>query len=60
MVPQIQSETDIIFCHFESFLPFQPPNNLENKNVEIMKKAPEDVIILQMCTKNHENMMYAS
>ena len=39
MVPQIQSETDIIFCHFESFLPFQPPNNLENKNVEIMKKS---------------------
>ena len=25
-----------------------------------MKKAPGDVIILHMCTKNHDHMMYAS
>ena len=36
------------------------PNNLENQNSEKMKKAPGDVIILHMCTKNHDHMMYAS
>ena len=42
------------------FLPFYPLNNPENLNVEKMKKAPGDVIILHMCTKNHYHMMYAS
>ena len=33
------------------FCPFTP---LENQNFEKMKKASGDVIILHMCTKNHD------
>ena len=33
-VPEIQSETDTIFCHFwANFWPFYPPNNQENRNL---------------------------
>ena len=32
----------------------------ENQNFEKMKKAYEDIIILQMCTINDSNMMYGS
>ena len=44
------------------FLPFtlHPPNDTKNQNFTKMKKAPEDVIILHMCTKNNDYMMYAS
>ena len=34
--------------------------NLENHNFEKMKKIASDIIILHMCTKNHNHMMYAS
>ena len=60
MVPEIQSERDIIFCHFDRFLPFYPSNNPENQTFEKMKKASKDVIILHMCTKNHNHMIYVS
>ena len=36
-----------------------PPNNPENQSFEKMKKASEDFIILHLCTKNHNHMMYA-
>ena len=42
------------------FLPFYLPNNLENQNFEKMTKASGDVIVLHMCTTNHNHMMYAS
>ena len=45
--------------HFEPFLPFYPFNNPENQNFEKMKNVSGDVIILQMCDKNHSHMMYA-
>ena len=32
----------------------------ENENFEKMKNTPEDIIILQMCTKNESHMMYGS
>ena len=32
----------------------------EKQNFEKMKKAYEDIIILQMCTINDSNMMYGS
>ena len=61
MVPEIQNER--IFCHFGPFFalfhPPPPPNNPENQNFEKMKKASEDFIILHLCTKNHNHMMYA-
>ena len=43
---------DKIFCHFG---PFFTPNNLENQNFEKMKKKPGDVIILHLCSKNHDH-----
>ena len=42
------------------FCPFTPSNNSENQNFEKIKKGPRDAIILHMCTKNHNHMMYAS
>ena len=42
------------------FLPFYPPNNPENQNFEKLKKASGDVIILHMCTKNDDHIIYAS
>ena len=40
------------------FLPFYPPNSQKNQNFEKMKQTPGDVIILYMCTKNYDHMMY--
>ena len=42
----------VIFC------PFNPQN--QNQSFEKLKKASGDVIILDMCTKLHDHMMYAS
>ena len=39
------------------FLPFYSP---KNQNFEKMKKMPGDIIILHMCTKNYDQMMYGS
>ena len=47
MVPEIQSETDIIFCHFGSFFallpspppPPPPPNDLKYQNFEKIKNT---------------------
>ena len=50
----------IFFVILGHILPFYPPNNPENQTFEKIKKASGDVIILHMCTKNHDHMMYAS
>ena len=48
-IPEIQSKTDRMFYHFGPlFALYSPP------------EAPADVIILDMCTKNHNHMIYAS
>ena len=60
MVPEIWSATDIIFCHSGPFFALLPPMDPENQNFEKMKKAPEDIIILQMCTIDDSHMMYGS
>ena len=52
-----QTECFVIMDHF---LPFYPPMDPENQNFEKMKKTPEDIIILQMCTINDNHMMYGS
>ena len=44
-----------IFC---PFMP-SPPNNPEKQNFEKIKKASGDVIILNLCNKKHDHMMYA-
>ena len=48
------------FSHFGPIFALLPPNNQENQNFEKMKEASADVIILQMCVKNCNHMIYAS
>ena len=60
MVLEIQSMTDRIFCHFGLFFAILPPNNLKNQNFEKLEKKPEDIIVLNMCTINENQMMYRS
>ena len=52
-------QTDF-FVLLGHFLPFYPPNNSESHHFDKMKKSYEDVIILYLCTKNHNHMVYAS
>ena len=42
------------------FLPFYSPNSPKNQNFEKMKITSGDIIILYMCTKNFDQMMYGS
>ena len=60
MVPEIWSATDRIFVILDRFLPFYLPNDPENQNFEKMKKIPEHITILQMCTINDSHMMNGS
>ena len=41
------------------FLPFNP-NKTKKSKFEKMKKLARNIIILFMCTKNHNHMMYSS
>ena len=59
MLPEVWSATDRIFCHFGPLLAFYPPSNSENQNFEKIK-TPGDFMILNMCTKDDNHMMYAS
>ena len=52
-----QTEFFVILGHF---LPLYPTNNPKNQNFEKLKKAPEDIIILHKCIKNHDHMLYWS
>ena len=52
-----QTEFLLILDHF---LPFYPPSNPKNQNLDKLKKMPGDVIILHMCTINDNHMMYSS
>ena len=61
------TELDKFFCHFGilgHFLPFYPTpssplNNPENHSFEKMKKASWYAIILNLCNKKYNHMMYA-
>ena len=49
------------FFILSHLLPSCPTNNLQNLNFEkLEKKPPGDTIILDMCTKNDNHMMYGS
>ena len=49
------------FCHFgPSFALIKGFNNLENQNLEKMKKKPGDAIILHMCIINDNHIMCGS
>ena len=60
-LPEIWSETAIIFWHFGPFFLFYandwPPKLKFGKNV---KKVSGDIILLHMCTINEDHMMYSS
>ena len=59
--PAIWHITDVIIFHFGLFFcPFTPLTAQKIKIFKKMKKTIEDIIILQMCTKNYDHMMYGS
>ena len=58
MVPETWSKTNRIFCHFRLFFALLPPYNLENQNFEKLKKIPEDITILHMCTINENHIWF--
>ena len=51
-------------CNCCNFCPFTPPppipNNPKHQNLKKMKKAHGDIIILHMCIKNYNQMVYGS
>ena len=50
-------------CYFSIlgyFLPFYPITAQNIKTFKEMKKMPGDIIILHMCTKNYDQVMYGS
>ena len=48
------------FCHSGPVFSLSPPKHPENQNFQKMKKIYEDIIILQMCTRDGNHMMYGS
>ena len=42
------------------FLPYYPLKTEEIKILQKMENIAGDIIILHMCTKNHDHMMYSS
>ena len=58
MVPEIESETHRIFCHFGEFFALLPPTTQKIKILKNWKKMPGNIIILHMCTVNNDHMMY--
>ena len=59
-VPGIWHMTEVIFFPFWAiFCPFTP-NSPKNQNKKKIKKTLGDIIILHMCTKNYDHMMYSS
>ena len=55
-VPQICVTDVIVISHFGLFFALLP-KKLKFKK---MKQTLKDIIILHMCTKNHDQMMYGS
>ena len=53
----LRNEVRKNFCHFGPLLP-PPPTTDTNKIFKKMKKAYGDVIILNLCNKKHDHMMY--
>ena len=55
-VPEILSLKDRSFCHFGLFLSFYPLWTQKIKILKKIKKAPGDIIILQICTINDNHI----
>ena len=59
IVPEIWCMMDVILIfYFGLFFILLHLNNLKNQNFTKMKKRPGDIIMLHMCTKNNDHMMY--
>ena len=62
-VPEIWHVTDVIVIfHFGLFFALLPPKK-QSKKYEFLKKmkiTPRDIIILHMCAKSYDQMMYGS
>ena len=59
-VPEIWCVTDVSFIfHFGLVFALLPPNNPKETIIK-MKETPGDIIILHICTKNYDHMMYSS
>ena len=43
--------------HFGLFFAILSPNSSKNQNLKKNKKTTGDIIILDMCTKNYDQMM---
>ena len=54
----VHDKCNCYFSFWAIFYPLLPPNKPKNKYFETMK--PCDIIILHMCTKNYDQMMYGS
>ena len=54
----IKHDRQNFFVILGYFLPFYPPNNLENENFEKMKKSPGDIIILNMSATNENHIVW--
>ena len=48
------------FVIMDRFLHFYLPMDTKNQNYEKLKKALADVILLHMCPKDHDHMLYCS
>ena len=57
-VPKIWCMTNVIIFHLGRFLPFYPFNSSKNK--KIINKTPGDILILHICAKNYDQMIYIS
>ena len=52
---------DVIIFHFGPFFALLlPPLPLTAQKQKNFKKSPEDIIILYMCTKYHDHIMYCT
>ena len=56
---QVQ-RTDFFFVILDIFLPIYPLKTWKIKILKKQKKAPGDIIILNKCTKNYDQMVYCS
>ena len=60
MVPEIWSVMDKIFVTLDRFLHFYPLKTQKIKILKKWKKKSGDIIILHMCTRNNNHMLYYS
>ena len=59
-VPEIWHVIEIIIFHLGLFFALLLSNSPKKWKFQKHEKAPGDIIILQMCTKNHDHTLYCS